>query len=75
MELNQITQDLKMDVETLKKTQRETNLQIEILGTKSGTIDAGISNRMQEMGERISGGDNSIESMDTTKKMQNPKRP
>ena len=49
MELNQTTQDLKMELETIKKTQRETTLQIEITGMKSGTIDAGISNRIQEM--------------------------
>jgi hypothetical protein len=42
---------------------------------KSGTIDAGISNRIQEMDEKISGAEDSIESMDTTKKMQNPKTP
>ncbi|MRA69843.1 hypothetical protein GH857_29505, partial [Bacillus thuringiensis] len=28
---------------------RETTLEIETLGKKSGTIDASISNRMQEM--------------------------
>ena len=75
MELNQITQYLKMELETMKKTQRETTLQIEIPGMKSGTIDAGISNRIQEMDEKISGAEDSIESMDTTKKMQNPKTP
>jgi hypothetical protein len=40
MELNKTTQDLKIEVETMKKTQRETTLKIEILGEKSGTIDA-----------------------------------
>ena len=43
-----------MEVETIKKTQRETTLKIEILGKKSGTIDESISNRTQEMEERIS---------------------
>ena len=57
-----------MEVETIKKTQRETSLEIEILGKKSGTIDASISNRIQEMDERISGAEDSIESMDTTTK-------
>jgi hypothetical protein len=38
MELNKTIQDLKMEVETIKKTQRETILEIEILGKKSGTI-------------------------------------
>jgi hypothetical protein len=37
MELNKTIQDLKRDVETIKKTQRETTLEIETLGKKSGT--------------------------------------
>jgi hypothetical protein len=55
-----------MEVETIKKTQRETTLEIETLGKKSGTIDVSISNRIQEMEERISSEDDSIENMDTT---------
>jgi hypothetical protein len=39
MELNKTIQDLKMEVETIKKTQMETTLEIETLGKKSGTID------------------------------------
>jgi hypothetical protein len=39
MELNKTIQDLKREVETTKKTQRETTLEIEILGNISGTID------------------------------------
>ena len=66
MELNKTIQDLKMEVETMKKTQRETTLEIETLGKKSGTIDASISNRIQEMEERISGAEDSIGNMDTT---------
>ena len=34
-ELNKIIQDLKMKVETIKKSQRETTLEIENLGKKS----------------------------------------
>ena len=55
-----------MEVETIKKSQRETTLEIEILGKKSGAIDASIRTRIQEMTERISGAEDSIESMDTT---------
>jgi hypothetical protein len=55
-----------MEVETIKKTQRETTLEIEILGKKSGNIDTIISNRIQGMEERISGKEDSIENMDTT---------
>jgi uncharacterized coiled-coil DUF342 family protein len=66
MELNKNTQDLKMEVETIKKTQRKTTLEIETLGKKSGTIDMSISNRIQETEERISGVEDSIENMGTT---------
>jgi hypothetical protein len=41
-------------------------LQIENLGKKFGTIDASISNRMQEMEERISGAEDSRENISTT---------
>ena len=46
-ELNKTIQDLKMEVETIKKSQRETTLEMENLGKKSGSIDASIRNRMQ----------------------------
>ena len=49
-----------------KENQSEATLEIETLGEKSGTIDASISNRIQEMEERISGAKDSIENMDTT---------
>jgi predicted nucleic acid-binding Zn-ribbon protein len=66
MELNKTMQDLKREVETIKKTQSETTLEIETLGKKSGTIDASNSNRIQEMEERISGAEDSIENIGTT---------
>jgi hypothetical protein len=66
IELNKSIQDLKTEVETIKKPQRETTLEIEILGKKSGAIDASINNRIQEMEERISGAEDYIENMDTT---------
>jgi predicted ribosome quality control (RQC) complex YloA/Tae2 family protein len=55
-----------MEVETIKKSKWKTTLEIEILGKKSGTIDTSISNRIQEMEERISDAEDSIENMDTT---------
>jgi hypothetical protein len=66
MELNKTIQDLKREVETIKKTQSETTLEIETLGKKSGTIDVSISNRIQEMEQRISGAEDSIDNMGTT---------
>jgi hypothetical protein len=59
MELNKTMQDIKKEVETIKKTQRETTLEIEILGKKSETVNASSSNRIQEMAERISDAEDS----------------
>jgi uncharacterized coiled-coil protein SlyX len=66
MELNKTIQDLKREEDTIKKTQSEATLDIEILGKKSGAIDASISNRIQEIEERISGAEDSIENIGTT---------
>jgi predicted nucleic acid-binding Zn-ribbon protein len=66
MELNKTIQDQKGEVDTIKKPQSEATLEIESLGKKSGTIDASISTRIQEMEERISGAEDSIENIGTT---------
>jgi hypothetical protein len=55
-----------MNVETIKKSQRETTLEIENLGKESGSIDARINKRIQKMEERISSAEDSIENTDTT---------
>ena len=68
MELNKAIQDLKREVETIKKSQSGTTLERENIGKKSGTIDMSISNRIQEMEERISGAEDSIENICTTTK-------
>ena len=44
MDLNKSIQDLKREVETIKKSQSGTTLEIENLGKKSGTIDERIRN-------------------------------
>ena len=44
--MNKIIQDLKMEVETIKKSQREITLEIENVGKKSGVIDASITDRI-----------------------------
>jgi prefoldin subunit 5 len=76
MKMNKTILDLKREVETIKKTQSEATLGIETLGKKSGTIDASISNRIQEMEERISGAEDSIENIGTTiKEIQKAKDP
>jgi hypothetical protein len=42
-----------MEVETIKKLQREITLEIENLRKKPGVIDTSITNIMQEIEERI----------------------
>jgi hypothetical protein len=67
-ELSKIIQDPKMERETMKKSQRETTLEIENLGKRSGVIDASITNRIQEIEERFSVAEDFIENIDTTVK-------
>jgi hypothetical protein len=64
-----------MEVETIKKSQRETTLEIGNLGKKSGATYASITNRIQQREERLSGTEDSIENIDTAiKKMQTAKK-
>jgi predicted nucleic acid-binding Zn-ribbon protein len=65
-ELSKITQDLKMEIETIKKSQRERNQEMENLGRRSRVIDARIINRIQEIEERISCVEDTIENINTT---------
>ena len=46
----------------------ETTLELEILGKRSGVIDSSITNRIQEIEERISGAEDTKENIDTTVK-------
>ena len=57
--------DLKVEVETIKKMQMEANLEIENLGKRSGITDVSITNRIQEIEERISGVEDTVEEVDT----------
>ena len=66
MEMNKTKLNLKREVDTTKKTQSEATMEIETLGKKSGTIDVSMSNRIQEIEERISGAKDSIENIGTT---------
>ena len=71
--MNKTIQDLKIERETKKKLQRETTLEIENLGKKSGVIEGSIRNRIQEIEKRISGAEDTIENIDTRIK-ENAKR-
>ena len=64
-EINKSIQYLKVETETIKKSQRETILELENLGKRSGVIDASIINTIQEIEERISRAEDTIENTDT----------
>ena len=85
-ELNKAVQDLKMEVETIKKTEMEATLEMGNLGKRSGTKDVSIKNVIQEIKERIAGIEDTLEDSDTMikenskqkkkkKKTSNPKHP
>jgi hypothetical protein len=68
MEMNKTILDQKREGDTIKKTQSEAMLEIETLGKKSRTIETSISKRIQEMEERTSVSEDSIENICTTTK-------
>jgi predicted nucleic acid-binding Zn-ribbon protein len=66
--MNKTIQDLKIEIETIKKSQRETTLKLENLGKRSGAIDTSITNRIQEIEEKISGAEDTLENIEITVK-------
>ena len=64
-DLNKVIQDLKMEGETIKKSQMEATPEMENLGKRSGATDARIFNRIQDIEERISGVEDTIKDIDT----------
>jgi hypothetical protein len=63
--LSKTIQDLKVKIETIKKSQMETTLLLENQGKRSRVIYASIINRIQEIEERITGTEDSIVNIDT----------
>ena len=64
--MNKTILDLKMLLETIKNSQRETSLELENLGMRSGVIDSSITNRVQEIEDSVSGAEDTIENIDIT---------
>jgi hypothetical protein len=71
-----------MGTETIKKSQRITTLEIENLEKRPGVINASITSRIQEIEERISGAEDTIENFESRvkknakcKKVPNLKHP
>ena len=63
-------QDLKVEVDRIKKPQMEENMEVKNLWKKSGFIIVSITNRIQEIEEIISGVEDKI---DKIVKIQNRK--
>jgi len=59
--------ELKMEIEEMNE-HRETTMDMENQRKWQGAIDTSITNRIQEIEERISGAEDSIEIIDTTVK-------
>ncbi|ERE73234.1 heterogeneous nuclear ribonucleoprotein C-like 1-like isoform 1 [Cricetulus griseus] len=66
--LKETVQDLKTKLETIKKTQTEGMLEVEKLSKQSGTTDASITNRIQEMEDRISDTEDKLEEINSSSK-------
>ena len=47
-ELNKTVQELKMEIEAIKKIQMEANLEMKKTKKRSGATDTSITNRIQE---------------------------
>jgi hypothetical protein len=58
-------QDLKIEIETIKRTQMEATLKIDNLVKRSGATDASTINRIQEKKERMTGVEYTIKDIDT----------
>ncbi|KAL6065661.1 hypothetical protein STEG23_028022 [Scotinomys teguina] len=68
-QVNKEVQDLKTEIEAIKKTpQTEGRLEMENLSKQTGTTDASITNKLQEVEERISGIEDTIEEIDLSVK-------
>jgi len=57
-----------MEIDAIKKQHMETTLDIENQKKRQGAVDTSFTNRIQEMEERISGAEDSIEIIDSTVK-------
>jgi hypothetical protein len=57
-----------VEIEIIKKTQMEANLEMENLRKRSGITKVSITNRIQETEERISGAEDTVEEINTTVK-------
>lgn len=62
--VNKPVQNLKLQIETINKTQTEGNLEMKIVGSQTRTLEESITDRKQQMEERMSGTEVMKEEMD-----------
>ena len=67
-EMSKTVQDIKMEIEAVNETQIEGILEMKNLGKRTGTTDRSITNRIQEIKERPSCVEDTIEEIDTSVK-------
>ncbi|ERE70014.1 olfactory receptor [Cricetulus griseus] len=67
-QLKETVQDLKTELETIKKTQTGGMLEVEKLSKQSETTDASITNRIQELEDRISDAEDKLEEINSSSK-------
>ena len=63
--MNKTVEDLKVEVESLKKTQTEENVEKKNLETRTGASEVSLTNRIYKMEGRILGIGNMRKEMDT----------
>ncbi|KAL6094207.1 hypothetical protein STEG23_000592 [Scotinomys teguina] len=63
-QMKETVKDLKMEIQTIKKIQSEGKLEIENLTKQTRTTNTSMTNRMQEMEQRISDAEDTIEKID-----------
>ena len=61
-------EDLKVEIELIKKTESQRTLEMENLGEGTRTTDTSIPNRTQEIKERISNAEDILEKINTSVK-------
>ena len=64
--MKEMIQDLKTKIETIRKTQIKGIVEMEIVRKQSGTTNASMNSRIQEMEERISRAEDTIEETDSS---------
>ena len=71
--MKETIQDLKTEIDTIKKTQAEGIIETEIMRKLTGTTNASMNSRMQEMEERISSTEDTIEEIKDSSVKENIK--